>query len=72
VTWGEMGANLAVGAMCRANMLLAMLGMTATLTLKDNAQIFAGLATGCWFTLQFTLAILDRLKKRRHERGRRT
>lgn len=58
-------ANFSTGALCKINLLLAMLGGTATLTLEDGAKIFAALATGIWFTLQCILALLDRRKRRR-------
>ncbi len=57
--------NLSTGKFCVANIGLAILGGTATLTMKDGAQIFAALATGCWFLTQSVLAIRNARRLRR-------
>lgn len=60
--------NLTTGALCKINLCLAALGGTATVTLEDGAKIYAALATGAWFTVQITLALLDRRKRQRGEK----
>ncbi len=61
----DVAHNLSTGKFCVANIGLAVLGGAATLTMKDGAQIFAAMATGCWFVTQSILAIRNARRLRR-------
>lgn len=46
------------------NLALALVGLAASFTLKDWAQVFAGIATGIYFSVQTGLALRNRHKRR--------
>jgi predicted MFS family arabinose efflux permease len=47
------------------NLAVALVGLAASFTLKDWAQVFAGVATGIYFSVQTVIAVRNRHKRRR-------